>query len=148
MVRKLLLQIVMIVGIVTAVPSCVDKVIQRDHATTNKIFTLQEEEAKQIFHEGRYVLTIQIDSLTDSRCPVQAKCSSAGAANLLLQVNGVQELSQQLELCIGGACLETPNRIRVTVDNTSWEIRLMDVTPYPEVGVQSPIKTVFLLISE
>ena len=59
----------------------------------------------------------------------------------------MQEIAQQVDLCLGGACLDTTHETMIMVDGISYRITLVNVTTYPVVGDNNPEKTAVLLIN-
>ncbi len=108
----------------------------------NGVFPYGTERDFELLRNYRSIdekLTIRIDSIHDSRCPIGATCIWQGEARVYMTVR--TEKDDQL-------VLSTYNNQKDTIQN--YEIVLTDVLPYPDLSLETPPddKTVILKINE
>ncbi len=82
-------------------------------------------QARLLLHESAHFgadLTVRVDSIRDSRCPINASCARAGeaTANLLLTGDAKTQTRRLL----------VRESIVVRIGLTQYNITLRDVTPY------------------
>lgn len=85
---------------------------------------------------------VHLAALNDSRCPMNANCIRYGSAVARLWLEKNQERSRTMELVIGEALPTDTRQLRlrsadttfVTVANTSYQVILKSVLPYPCAG--------------
>jgi hypothetical protein len=89
-------------------------------------------------HELRFDQPLRVGELeitwmevSDSRCPLDVTCVWEGEVRVVLGITGEQERLDRVELVLNGAIDGG-----VAVENRGYEIRLMDVRPYPREGVE------------
>lgn len=92
--------------------------------------TLKEKETKTIAYQGKSISIVATD-FKDSRCPINADCVWQGNATVKIKFkDDVKE--QDLLLCLGScAILSTPLPETVTLNGTTYKIKLKEITPYP-----------------
>jgi|GEM_PF-1882154 len=100
-------------------------------------------------HDTGYI-EVQVISITDSRCPINANCVRFGEAEVKVSVTGLQEIATIIDLCIGdclqhGEFLEA-DTVEVNIDNKDYAVILTDVIPYPATTNQSVPKEALLRI--
>ncbi|MFA6944570.1 MAG: hypothetical protein WC220_01600 [Pedobacter sp.] len=92
-------------------------------------------------------LSITLESVNDSRCPINAFCISAGNARVKLRMSDNSGAETFTELCLGFC--DTRNNTEdseiIRLNNVSYIVVLKTVSPYPEVG-KNPDKKVLLII--
>ena len=88
--------------------------------------------------DAEYVMMLTMTAVNDNRCPVNAACITAGSAVVNFQVNGVQEISRQFELCVGAVCADDGERAEIVIDGIVREFILKDVRPYPGSADSTP----------
>jgi hypothetical protein len=124
-----------------------------DKFTLDQQFEINQEEVITLDlandHDTGYI-EIQVISITDSRCPINANCVRFGEAEVKISVTGLQEIATLVDLCIGdclhrGKFLET-DTVEVNIDNKDYAVILTDVVPYPTTSNQSSPKEAVLRI--
>ena len=77
-------------------------------------------------------ITLNVDSISDSRCPYNANCVWYGNAQVKFTLKSETQ-SQSGELCIGQCGTQLKNRAVMTVQlgAESYEVTLSDVQPFP-----------------
>ncbi|MFD1140012.1 hypothetical protein ACFQ4C_02795 [Larkinella insperata] len=77
-------------------------------------------------------VTLSVDNITDSRCPINANCVWFGNAQVKFTLKGDTE-SKTGELCIGQCGQQMQNRSSVTLllGSETYEVTLSDVQPFP-----------------
>ena len=111
--------------------------------TLDNWFEVEEGHAVTITwgEEGKWINLMVID-IEDSRCPSDAACVRAGNADVMLGVNGVQEILKTLDMCVG-ECDPPINEVdtaQVELDGEDYAVLLKDVTPYPTTTNQDQAK--------
>jgi hypothetical protein len=98
--------------------------ISCDEPVDSNTFRYGEElDLKQhiIYTAEDNLLEIEIDKITDSRCPTGVVCVWQGEARVSIQTKGKST---------GKITLSTYNNLTDTLEST-WSFRLLDVKPYP-----------------
>jgi uracil-DNA glycosylase len=77
-------------------------------------------------------VTLNVDSISDSRCPANVVCVWYGNANVKFSLKNETE-TQTGELCIGqcGQQLKSRDAVTLQLGNESYEVSLTDVQPFP-----------------
>ncbi|GAB3901269.1 hypothetical protein GCM10028803_25660 [Larkinella knui] len=77
-------------------------------------------------------VSLTADTITDSRCPINANCIWAGNATVKFSLKNDTE-TKTGELCIGQCGQQSKTRDAVTVQlgNESYDVILTDVQPFP-----------------
>lgn len=77
---------------------------------------------------------VQVDSIQDSRCPLNAYCIWAGQAKVRLQVSKNQD-AKTLQLALGpdpnGSYKNRLDSTTVVLSHEAYKVILKSVTPYP-----------------
>lgn len=102
------------------------KVTQPVTALLNKPFEV-ELGANAIFRNGAINLEFK-EVMEDSRCPITARCASAGKVQLLLVANNDQKMD---------LALEEGNPQAALFDYQGFTIELLKVVPYPTTGTNA-----------
>lgn len=77
-------------------------------------------------------LALKVAQIADSRCPINARCITAGSVKVQFEV-GEPGASQALEVDLP-AYPEKPVQKQFTVNGQPYQLTLRDVLPYPEAG--------------
>lgn len=138
-INKYLLVLVCFTGLL--ISSC-----EKDSIEFDSPFELKEN--KSIVLQGNNNgLSITLQSVNDSRCPINALCISAGNARVKLRMSDNSGAEVFSELCIGFC--DTKNNAEDSaifrLNNVSYIVVLKAVSPYPEVG-KNPDKKALLTI--
>lgn len=91
-------------------------------------------------------LQLTFTKLNDSRCPLNAMCLRAGSAVAQFRLERNQEQSSPMQLVIGEALPADNRKLRhraadtatVTVANTTYQVILKQITPYPCTSCPDP----------
>lgn len=77
-------------------------------------------------------VTLNVDSITDSRCPANALCVWFGNAQVKFTLNNGSQ-SQSGELCLGQCGQQFKNRDTFTAQlgSESYEVILSEIKPFP-----------------
>lgn len=118
-------------------------------AAFGNAFVLEEGGQQVVSGPAAAPLTLQLHSLTDSRCPEDVVCVWLGNANVVLKASNSWEKNKQLELCIGD-CRPDPVRnkhtVRATIGRQVYDITLLEVLPYPNTTSEETANKVKLLV--
>lgn len=94
-------------------------------------------------------LTLELNTVTDSRCPANAVCVWLGFAKVSLSVANAVEQLQDVQLCIGD-CRPDPVRskheMEILVGNSKYKLILKEVLPYPGTEEEGQEKTVRMAV--
>jgi hypothetical protein len=127
-----------------------DEVLPQE-AEPGKAFTLKQGERLQLNADGNTRLGLQVEEVSDSRCPEDVVCVWYGNAVVKLKVYSSSGKSQVLTFCIGD-CRPEPTRgkhtVTAEVGGQAYEITLLEVLPYPNSTDQQPAKQVKLLVNK
>ncbi|MBO9675082.1 MAG: hypothetical protein J7577_16665 [Sphingobacteriaceae bacterium] len=84
--------------------------------------------------------TLLLKSISDSRCPINAECISEGGvqAHFRLTANNID---QEIILC-KGVCGTLESSTNIKIDGINYSIKLIDVTPYPQLQKSDITQTV------
>lgn len=101
-------------------------------SSTSLIGTLSisENETKTVSHQGKNI-TIKATDFKESRCPINANCIWQGYASVKITFkDDVKE--QELILCTSGCSVANiPIVDKVTLNGTTYKLKLENITPYP-----------------
>lgn len=102
-------------------------------AKLNTAFKLAMSE-KVIFTEAN--LMLELNEISDSRCPVKVQCIWAGNAKTKLVITGANSEKVSLELCLGQCDIgfKESDIVSFDIDNESYSLILNKVDPYPGTG--------------
>lgn len=107
--------------------------------TTSLIGTLilPANETKTVVYQGKSI-SITASDFKDSRCPINANCVWQGYASVKITFkDDVKE--QDLTFCMGGcSTVAIPLIETVTLNGTTYKIKLEDITPYPSLDKMKP----------
>lgn len=107
--------------------------------TTSLIGTLilPANETKTVVYQGKSI-SITASDFKDSRCPINANCVWQGYASVKITFkDDVKE--QDLTFCMGGcSTVSIPLIETVTLNGTTYKIKLEDITPYPSLDKMKP----------
>lgn len=119
---------------------------EKDSIEFDNPFELMENESI-VLQGNNNGLKITLQSVNDSRCPINAFCVSAGNARIKLKMSDNSGAEVFSELCIGFC--DTKNNAEDSsifrLNNASYIVVIKAVSPYPEVG-KNPDKKVLLII--
>jgi len=106
--------------------------------STLKIGEITEIEVGKTVENFEYGLSLRVDNLNDSRCPIGVECYWEGTASVEFHLT---TKNSQYDFT-----LDThPNFTNDTIiENMKYQ--LIDVVPYPVFGEEQPIKTVKILV--
>ena len=103
-------------------------------------FVLTANETKTAVHQGK-TITVTATDFKDSRCPINADCVWQGNATVKITfIDDVKE--QEITMCLG-ACsiLSVPLPNTITLNGTTYKIKLDEITPYPTLNKIMPDKS-------
>ena len=78
-------------------------------------------------------VTLHVNFIHDSRCPVDVQCIWAGRADVQLLLSK-KRASSTVNLTISASPGTFENSARVTLNAASYGVTLQDVVPYPRIG--------------
>ncbi|PTX19345.1 hypothetical protein C8N40_10476 [Pontibacter mucosus] len=120
-------------------------------AELNEAFTMTQGQVLKVSGAETDLLGLQVEEVTDSRCPKDVVCVWYGNAVVKVKVLGRNKKGQSITFCIGD-CRPDPMRNKhtqtVEVDGQQYEITLLDVMPYPSSDSQETSKNVKLQVSK
>lgn len=138
-INKYLLALVCFTGLLFS--SC-----EKDSIEFDSPFELKENESI-VLQGNNNGLTITLQSVNDSRCPINALCISAGNAQVKLRMSDNSGAEVFSELCIG--ICNTKNNIEdstiIQLNNARYIVVLKEVNPYPEAGKKQNKKALLIL---
>ncbi|QDW25954.1 hypothetical protein FFJ24_014450 [Pedobacter sp. KBS0701] len=85
--------------------------------------------------------TLVLKSISDSRCPINVDCISAGSATVHFKLTG-NNVDQEIILCKGGECGPLESVTNIKINGINYSLKLIDITPYPEFQKTNITKTV------
>ena len=89
-------------------------------------------ESSALFRDG---VTLRVDAIRDSRCPINAECIWAGNAQVTFTASkGPYRTQDTLCLGCGPTGLLIPEKTLVTLGTERYQVTLIDVRPYPNVA--------------
>lgn len=93
-------------------------------------------------------LSIALESVHDSRCPINALCISAGNARVKLRMSDNSGAETFTELCLGFCDTKnnTEDSALIRLNNISYTIVLKELSPFPELGKNQDKKALLLLL--
>jgi len=112
-------------------------------------------------HEGQLVtltwgeaekyIDLNVIDIDDSRCPDDVVCVRFGEAEVMVSVNGAEEIVNIVDLCIGDCPQRNQGSISadtafVELDNEDYVVILSDVVPFPTTTNQSTPKKAVLKV--
>ncbi|WP_426325205.1 hypothetical protein [Pedobacter sp. R-06] len=74
--------------------------------------------------------TLVLKSISDSRCPINADCISAGGATAYFKLTG-NNIDQEIILC-KGECGTLGSVTNIKINGIDYSLKLIDITPYPQ----------------
>lgn len=94
-------------------------------------------------------VSLNVDNITDSRCPANANCVWYGNAQVKFTLKSDTQ-SQSGELCIGQCGQQLQNRSSVTVQlgSESYEVTLSDVKPFPGLAPDGTPKEAVITVNQ
>ena len=98
-----------------------------------------------IFSKDSKELTISMISVTDSRCPINANCISAGNALVKLRLSDNSGSEVFTELCLGQCETLGSDTKQVILSNINYLIILKKVEPYPVINGSNEKKALLLI---
>ncbi len=141
-INKYLLALVCVTGLLFS--SC-----EKDSIEFDSPFELKENESI-VLQGNNNGLTLTLQSVNDSRCPINALCISAGNARVKLRMSDNSGSETFAELCLG-VC-ETRNNTEDSalfqLNNVSYIVILKEVNPYPEAGKKQNKKALLIIRKE
>lgn len=98
---------------------------------------LPANETKTVVQQDKSI-AITASDFKDSRCPINANCVWQGYASVKITFkDDVKE--QDLTLCTGGcSILAMPLPETITLNGTTYKIKLEEITPYPTLDKSKP----------
>lgn len=114
-------------------------------AKSGKAFKLAMSE-KVIFTEAN--LMIELNEISDSRCPVNVQCVWAGNAKAKVVLTSAGSENISLELCLGqcDSGFKETDRVSFKLNNESYSLILNKIDPYP--GTGDAKKTAVLILQK
>jgi len=120
-------------------------------AKLDEAFSVAQGQLLKVTGAGTDLLGLQVEEVTDSRCPKDVVCVWYGNAVVKVKVLGRNKKGQSVTFCIGD-CRPEPMRNKhtqvVEVEGQKYEITLLDVIPYPSSEEQASEKNVKLQVSK
>lgn len=141
-INKYLLALVCITGLLFS--SC-----EKDSIDFGNPFEMKENESI-VLQGNNNGLNITLQSVNDSRCPINALCISAGNARIKLRMSDNSGAEVFSELCLGFCDTRnnTEDSAIIRLNNNSYTIVLKEVNPYPEAGKKQNKKAVLIIRKE
>ncbi|ARS40779.1 hypothetical protein CA265_14375 [Sphingobacteriaceae bacterium GW460-11-11-14-LB5] len=84
--------------------------------------------------------TLVLQTISDSRCPINADCISAGGAKAYFKLTG-NNTDQEIILCKGD-CGTLASVANIKINGVDYSLKLIDITPYPQLQKSSVTQTV------
>lgn len=141
-INKYLLALICFAGLL--ISSCEKNSIEFDNP-----FELKENESI-VLQGNNNGLSITLQSVNDSRCPINALCISAGNARVKLRMSDNSGAETFAELCLGFC--DTGNNAEdsaiIRLNNISYTVVLKEVNPYPEAGKKQNKKVLLIIRKE
>jgi len=100
--------------------------------------------------EGSQRLQVKLERVYDSRCPIGAMCVTYGSAIAMFRVNSGDGAGETVTLCLG-ACdrgFRSTDTTAVTIQNISYRIILLEITPHPSLKQKPDVVKEATLIVE
>ena len=117
---------------------------------TGQEFAIREGERMDLMDTTQFIAELEVQEITDSRCPVNAQCIRAGEALVTLGIRGNKGGITERELCIGDCTVifsrtVTSDTVAISVDDISITLILLAVDPYPSLANNDTDKTASFL---
>ncbi|GAB3496250.1 hypothetical protein GCM10027341_14720 [Spirosoma knui] len=90
-------------------------------------------------------LDLKVAQVADSRCPINARCITAGSVKVSFEASE-QGATQQVEVDLP-AYPEKPVQKQFTVNGQTYQLNLSEVLPYPEVGKEIKLEDYTVQVS-
>lgn len=84
--------------------------------------------------------TLVLKSISDSRCPINADCISAGGATAYFKLTK-NNIDQEIILC-KGECGTLESVTNIKINGIDYSLKLIDITPYPQLQKSDRTQTV------
>jgi hypothetical protein len=141
-INKYLLALVCFTGLL--ISSC-----EKDSIEFDSPIELKENESI-VLQGNNNGLTITLQSVNDSRCPINALCISAGNARVKLRMSDNSGAETVAELCLGFCDTgnNTEDSATIRLNNISYTIVLKEVNPFPELGKKQDKKALLIIRKE
>lgn len=141
-INKYLIALVCLTGLL--ISSC-----EKDSIEFDSPFELKENESI-VLQGNNNGLSITLQSVNDSRCPINALCISAGNARVKLRMSDNSGAESFAELCIGfcGTSNNTEDSATIRLNNISYTVVLKEVNPFPELGKKQDKKALLIIRKE
>ncbi|HQT22310.1 MAG: hypothetical protein B7X86_02990 [Sphingobacteriales bacterium 17-39-43] len=141
-INKYLLALVCFTGLL--ISSC-----EKDSIDFDSPFELKENESI-VLQGNNNGLTITLQSVNDSRCPINALCISAGNARVKLRMSDNSSAETFAELCLGFCdnMKNTEDSAIIRLNNISYTLILKEVSPFPELGKKQDKKALLIIRKE
>ena len=138
-IKKYLLVLVCFTGLL--ISSC-----EKDSIQFDSPFELKETESI-VLQGNNDGLTITLQVVNDSRCPINALCISAGKAQIRLKLSDNSGAEKFTELCLGfcDSKNNTEDAAVIHLNNVSYTVVLKEVSPYPELGKNQDKKALLIV---
>lgn len=110
--------------------------------------TLPTGVTKTVTHKGKRV-SITASDFKESRCPFNADCTWIG--NATVKITFKDETKEEvINMCLGGCdLLSVPLPNSITLNGTTYKIKLQSITPDPSIGkVNQEPSTAKITLSE
>jgi len=115
--------------------SCEKKASNDD--TSLKMSKITEIKIGEIFHNAKYGLSLSVEKINDSRCPIGGVCVWAGEAVVEFHLITPKDKYD--------FTLNTTFKEDIIIESIKY--RLMDVLPYPVIGEELTEKTVKIIVN-
>lgn len=141
-INKYLLALVCFTGLLFS--SC-----KKDSIEFDSPFELKENDSI-VLQGNNNGLTLTLQSVNDSRCPINALCISAGNARVKLRMSDNSGAETFAELCLGvcDPSNKTEDSALFQLNNVSYMVILKEVNPYPEAGKKQNKKALLIIRKE
>jgi len=141
-INKYLLALVCFTGLL--ISSC-----EKDSIEFDSPFEMKENESI-VLQGNNNGLKITLQSVNDSRCPVNALCISAGNARVKLRMSDNSGAETFAELCLGFCddLNRTEDSKIIRLNNISYTVVLKEVSPFPELGKKQDKKALLIIRKE
>ena len=130
--KTALLSIIVLLTVLVFVQACE----KSDAQSLVGSIILTDKETKTAIHQGKSI-SITASDFKDSRCPINADCVWQGNATVKITFkDDVKE--QEITMCLGGcSVLSVPLPNTITLNGTTFKIKLDEITPYPSLDKTS-----------
>ena len=126
----------LLIGLIVFTLACSDKKDAVPHTASESALVTTKQKAA--VRTSGSELKVQLVDVTDSRCPVNAMCVTAGSARLKFNISDNTKAAD-VSVNFQGGNLKKDSR-EFILGNTTYVLTVKEVLPYPVATVKTPLE--------